>query len=154
MERNDDVYRVCVFVEKHLSDISKGLFACYAVNQLLSDGVKDLNYEIVFFDGGDTSDLMALRESFQTYGVPCGYSTNIKFGNALMALAILVEEKLYESVDKNNYGITLMSLEKEKLFTLGHEKFIKYADEKWLKYIGGDKNKFIFETIKEKKILL
>lgn len=152
-------YRMYVFVERHLSPIDKGIQGAHAIVEYSCQSkVKDeylqwAEYDktIIMLNGGTVHDLIDIRNVLLDNDIP--FSQFIESDmNMLTAIAVLVEEKVYATMNLNDYITKLLQIEKEKLLEIGQDDFLKYGEEKWVKLLGGENNRNLYELIKSKRL--
>lgn len=153
-------YRMYVFVERHLSPIDKGIQAAHAIAEYGMMLGMDEEYNdwccrdktIVLLNGGNVNDLRDIQFELSRCNVKFAEFLEPDLDDIPTAVALLVEDKVYNAIPFKEYVIDLMQIEKHKLLELGQENFMEYAKEKWENYLGGETNKVLFELIKSKHL--
>jgi len=160
-------YRLYFFVPYNISDIQKGVQSVHAAIQYTIQYAQDKDFKdffindktVIILNGGQTrfprqdtegqGSLNQIMDDLESNGVDFSFFCEPDLNHALSAICFLADERVW---DKDKYP----DFEGEKeIPTFDGEKFSIYtstAYKDWIDSVGGEKNVFLRELLKDKRL--
>ena len=155
LNMEDRKYRMYSIVMYNISSMQKGVQTAHAVidYSMKHGGNYDFrNYAkndktLIILDGGTYQDMVDLKNNLDSLNVKYGYFEEPDLNNCITSICFLVDERVWNFKEYPDY---------EKWYKSNNNCenviFDDYNYEKYSVFVGGEKNFFLKEFIRRKKL--